>query len=208
MSSSTSDASGRAPEPTDTGFEIIGARTLSHTSFLRLDRLHVVAPDGTALQRETVRHPGAVAIVPVVETDGVPCVVMIRQYRAPIDQMLLEIPAGKLDVPGEPGEAAAYRELAEEVGLIAGSMKPLIGFHTGAGFNDEFITVFVATGCTPTDVSPDGPEEETAEVVTVPLAEIAGLIASGSITDAKSQIGLMAYLNEEFRIHSPDAPER
>ncbi len=183
----------------DPVFRIIGARTLSHTPFLRLDRLHLVAPGERAIERETVRHPGAVAVVAVVERDGVDHVVLIRQYRAPIDSMLLELPAGKLDIAGEDGITAAHRELSEEVGLVAGRLERLIGFHTGAGFNDEFITVYLAHECTPTETTPDGPEEETAEVIEIPVTAVAATIASGEITDAKSQIGLMAFLHaDEF----------
>ena len=133
---------------------------------------------------------------------GADHVVLIRQYRAPIDTMLLELPAGKLDVPGEPGHVAAARELAEEVGLVPGTLQHLIGFHTGAGFNDEFITVYIARECTTTDVAPDGPEEATSEIHVVPVGDLAGLISSGAITDAKTQIGLMAFLHaDEFTQH-------
>lgn len=157
--------------------------------------MHIVAPDRSVIKRETVRHPGAVAVVAVVVRNGVEHVALIRQYRAPIDAMLLEIPAGKLDVSGEAIDTAARRELQEEVGLVAGSLEPLIGFHTGAGFNDEFITVYVARDCTETSLSPDGPEEATAEILLVPVSDLPDAISSGRITDAKTQIGLMAFLH-------------
>ncbi len=172
-------------------FRIVGYRRVAETGFLTLDRLHVAGPGGHGVRRETVRHPGAVAVVPVVGDD----VVLIRQYRAPVDAAVLEIPAGKLDRgDAESVEECAHRELAEEVGLAAGNLEQLASFYTGPGFTDERITVFLATGCTPVPFEPDGPEEEQAEIVRVPLNELAALVDSGAVTDAKSLVGLLAFL--------------
>ncbi len=137
-----------------------------------------------------VRHPGAVAVVPVV--DG--AVVLIRQYRAPVDAALLELPAGKLDVPGEDPEAAAARELEEEIGYRPGSLEPLATFFTGPGFTDEYMRVYVATGCIATPMHPHGPEEQAAEIVHVPVDDLPALIAAGDVADAKTLVGLLAYL--------------
>lgn len=163
---------------------------MASSSFLRLDRLHVAAPDGTTFQREVVRHPGAVAVLPVV--DG--AVVLIRQYRAPVDAEVLELPAGKLDVPGEDPEVAAARELQEEIGYLPGRLEPLAAFYTGPGFTDEHMRVYVATGCTPTAARPHGPEERAAEIVHIPVDDLPALIAAGEVADAKTLVGLLAYL--------------
>lgn len=171
-------------------FRTAGFRTIASTDFLRVDRLHVAGPDGTPLTREVVRHPGAVGIVAVVDD----AVVLIRQYRAPIDAWVLEIPAGKLDRHGEPPEKAAARELAEEVGLRPGTLERLCHFVTAPGFADEWLTVYLATGCTPVAMAPDGAEEEVAEIVHVPLNEVTGMIADGRIEDAKTIIGLLVHL--------------
>ncbi len=172
------------------GFRIVGARTIANSGFLRLDRLHVAAPDGTAVRREVVRHPGAVAVVPVVGED----VVLIRQYRAAVDALVLELPAGKLDVPGEPPETTARRELEEEIGYRPGKLEHLGSFYTGPGFTDEHMTLYLASGCTPVAMTPVGIEEQYAEVVRVPTAAVADLVASGEIRDAKTLVGLYAFL--------------
>src|SRR5689334_8720889 len=91
------------------------------------------APNGTRFQRDIVHHPGAVSVVPVLD-DG--RVVMVRQYRSPIDMDVLEIPAGKRDVEGEDAVITAHRKLAEEVGYEAGSMELLVEFYNSPGFCD------------------------------------------------------------------------
>ena len=90
------------------------------------------------MERTVIRHPGAVAVVAVDGSD----VVLIRQYRSPTDSMLLEIPAGKLDLPGEDLIEAARRELEEEVGLAATSMELLASFWTTPGFSNERLWVY------------------------------------------------------------------
>ncbi len=139
------------------------------------------------MRRDVIRHPGAVAVVAVV--DG--SVVLIRQYRAAVDGDVLEIPAGKLDVAGEEPEQAARRELAEEVGLDAGELRLIADVWTAPGFTDERMRIFLATGCVPVDRVPHGAEEEVSEVVLVPLDEVATFIDAGEIRDAKTLAGLL-----------------
>ena len=145
---------------------------------------------GPRSPREAVRHPGAVAVVAVVGDD----VVLIRQYRAPVDAMVLELPAGKLDVPGEDPALAAGRELEEEIGYRPGTLEPLSSFFTGPGFTDEHMTVYLATDCVAVASNPHGPEEIAAEIVRLRIDELATYIASGEITDAKTLVGLLAFL--------------
>ena len=103
-------------------FEHLGDQLLVEGHVVSMFRSEFRAPNGEAFSREVVRHPGAVSVVPLLD-DG--DVVLVRQYRAPLDQFLLEIPAGKRDVAGEPPEETARRELAEEVGLVAAELVPL-----------------------------------------------------------------------------------
>ena len=144
-------------------------------------------PDGSTFERDVVHHPGAVAVVPLLD-DG--RVVLVRQYRAPIDRMLLEIPAGIRDVGGEPAEVTAQRELGEEVGLAARDLEWLCTFDNSAGFSDERVLVYLATGLTPTEDAPQGIEEQHMTIERVALDDVDALIARGELTDAKSVIGL------------------
>jgi len=148
-------------------------------------------PDGQEFERDIVHHPGAVAAVPLIGDD----IVLVRQYRAALDQMMLEIPAGLRDVEGEPLEETARRELIEEVGLAAGSMELLTTIHNSVGFCDESITLFLATDLSPVERElTDSPEEQAMEIIRIPLLEAEQMILRGEITDAKTMIGVLATL--------------
>jgi len=151
-------------------------------------------PDGTTFDRDVVHHPGAVSVVPLLD-DG--RVVLVRQYRAPIDDWLLEIPAGIRDVDGEPPEQTARRELAEEAGYAADSVELLISFQNSAGFSDERVDVFLATGLTEVPLDLQGIEEQHLTIETVALADVPDLIARGVLTDAKTVIGLLLALRRQ-----------
>lgn len=147
----------------------------------------VEAPDGEILTREYVRHPGAVMVVPVVDGD----VVLVRQYRAAIDQELLEIPAGKRDVAGELPEVTAARELREEVGLVAAELTLMSSFFNTPGFSDEYSYCYLATDCTQVEMAREESEEQFMTIERIPLDEALSMVATGDITDAKSIIGLL-----------------
>ena len=171
-------------------FRSVGRRTIASASFLDLERIHLTTPQGAGVVRVVVRHPGAVAVVAIVEDE----LLLIRQYRSAVDRALLEIPAGKLDVPGEPPEVTAHRELQEEMGYRAGSLEPLATFFTAPGFSDEVMHVFVATALEEAAAEPHGAEEEVAETVRVPLAGVPPLLLSGEIEDAKTLAALGLFL--------------
>ena len=145
------------------------------------------APDGSVLIREIIRHPGAVCVVPIIDGEAV----LVRQYRAALDQHLLEIPAGKRDVVDEPPKLTAERELAEEVGLAAGSLTLLATFHNTPGFCDEYSHCYLATDCHDVPHDRQGPEEEHMTIERVALEQVPALIASGDLTDGKTIIGLL-----------------
>jgi ADP-ribose pyrophosphatase len=147
-----------------------------------------VGPDGEEFHREVVRHCGAVSVVPVLD-DG-RTAVLVRQYRSAIDDLLLEIPAGKLDVDGEASEAAAARELEEEVGWRAGRLERLAGFYNSPGFCDEFAVVYLALDMVRCESSAQGIEERNMTVEHVALDEVPAMIADGRLVDAKTIIGL------------------
>jgi ADP-ribose pyrophosphatase len=155
------------------------------------------APGGEVFERDIVRSPGAVAAVPLLDgADGDPIVVMVRQYRPPLDAWVLEIPAGMRDVEGEPTEVTAARELEEEVGLRAGSMRHLLDFRPSAGMTDSTLYLYVATDLTPVERRTHGPEEAASEVVEVPLSQAVDMVLAGEIEDAKTIIGLLVVDRE------------
>lgn len=172
----------------DTGFRIVGSELVAETPFLRVEEMELEAPDGTVTPRSVVRIGGAVAAV-AIDGDEV---VLIRQYRTPLDRALLELPAGKLDVPGEEPRVAAARELAEEVGLVAANLELIAHYHTSPGYSDEFVIIYLATDLTPVEMNRIGPEEEAAEIVRVPIEDIPQMLPS--IEDSKTVIGLQALL--------------
>lgn len=147
-------------------------------------------PDGQVIQRDIVRHPGAVTVVPVVGDE----VILVRQYRAAVDRELLELPAGKRDVPGEPPETTAKRELIEEVGYSASSLVLLATSYNSAGFSDEYSYVFLATDLEKASTNRQGPEEQHMTIERLALDDVVGAIAEQRIEDATTQIGLLLAL--------------
>ena len=151
-----------------------------------------VAPNGEAFTRDIVRSPGAVAVVPIrYDTDGEPYVVLIKQYRAAFDRVIIEVPAGMRDIPGEAPEVTAVRELAEETGYTATNLDLLHQFYPSTGMTDSVLHVYLATGLAHVGQETHGPEEDHMEVFEVPFAEAVSMVVSGEIADAKSTIGLL-----------------
>jgi 8-oxo-dGTP pyrophosphatase MutT (NUDIX family) len=146
------------------------------------------APDGTRFHRDVVRHPGAVAVVPLTDRGSA---LLVRQYRGPLDRWLLEIPAGTRDVEGEPPEVTAGRELEEEVGVRAGALERLAVVENTPGFCDEVTVLFVARHLVPAAADRHGHEEEHIEVVEVALEDVDAMIAAGELTDAQTVLGLL-----------------
>lgn len=175
------------------GFRKLGERTVWTGSLVSAGTGTFADPAGNQFERDIVHHPGAVVVVPVVDGPagrGGMEVILVRQYRAAIDGLLLEVPAGKRDVHGEPVELTAHRELEEEVGMKAGSMTQLAEFYNSPGFCDEHSFLFLATDLTPCATDFQGHEEQHMTIERVPLDAVPDLIAAGELVDAKSIIGL------------------
>lgn len=155
---------------------------------VRVDEVRL--PSGRITTRETVEHPGAVAIVAVTR-DG--HVLLLRQSHHTIGKTLLGLPAGTLE-PGESPEACARRELEEETGYRAGSLTALASYYTSPGYTDERLTIFRADDCEPADgvIDPD----ELIRLVPTPLAQLPQLVDPGpdQVQDAKTLIGLSLLL--------------
>lgn len=145
----------------------------------------VSLPSGGKTVREVVEHRPAVAIVPF---DGNGGVLLVSQFRYPVGEELLEVPAGIIE-EGETPEQCAGRELQEEIGYRAGELRSLGSFWTTPGFCDELMYVFVATGLEPSRLEPD--EDEDISVVRVPVSRIRGMIEAGEIRDAKTIAALL-----------------
>lgn len=148
---------------------------------LRVDTVEL--QKGRRATREVVEHGEVVAMVPLEGED----VLLVRQYRLPTEEVLLEVPAGGVD-EGESAEEAAQRELGEECGRRAGRLERLGGFYVSPGFCNEFVHVFLATELEPVPLRPD-PDEELA-LVRLPLSEALRLVDAEEIRDGKSIIGL------------------
>ncbi len=146
-------------------------------------------PDGNYYSRDVVFHPGAVAIAAVTDQDEI---YLVRQYRAPVDGCIWEIPAGKKDVAGEPDEVTARRELEEEAGLKAGVFEPLIGVYQSAGFSDEFCQIFLARDLQTVPQQLEGPEELDMELARFSMSRCLDMIERSEITDAKTVAAIYA----------------
>ena len=161
------------------------------------------SPDGEVFHRDIVRSPGAVAAVPLWQAaDGTPMVTLVRQYRAPFDDMVVEVPAGMRDVPGEPTEVTAARELVEEVGLVAGRLEHLVDMYPSAGMTDSVLTLYLATELTEVPRETHGPEEAHMDVLQLPLSGAVEMVVRGEIHDAKTIIGLLMV---ERRLRTAEA---
>jgi ADP-ribose pyrophosphatase len=154
-------------------------------ALLKVRRDVVRLPDGSQGVREYIRHPGAVAIVPLFD-DG--RVLLERQFRYPHGREFIEIPAGKLE-PGEPPLETAKRELLEETGYAAAEWKRLAVIHTAIAYTDEAIEIFLAKKLTLSARKLD--VGEFLETFVVPFDEAIAMIRDGRITDAKSVAGLL-----------------
>ena len=174
---------------TNGGFRSLDEDVVYQGWIMTVAKGHFAAPDGSVFERDVIHHPGAVAVVPVIEDD----IILVRQYRSALDAFLLEIPAGLRDVEGEPPVETAQRELIEEIGMQAGTLSPLAVVHNSAGFCDEQIHIFIGTDLVEVERQvTSSPEEQQMEILRMPLAEAYAMIATGELTDAKTIIGVQA----------------
>ncbi len=166
---------------TDTPEELLVTRRF------RVVRHHLKGRDGLPHPKETVQHPGAVAILPLVDDDHV-C--LIRNYRVAVDRTLVELPAGTLE-PGEDPAATASRELIEETGYRAASIEKLRDFTMSPGILNERMHLYLARKLTAGEMALEAGEE--IETLVVPWDEALRMVFDGSIEDAKTLVGLMHY---------------
>lgn len=178
---------------TGVAYEVVGSRTefTGRVITVRVDDVRM--SDGRIAKREIVGHPGAVAVV-ALDDDG--NVVLVNQYRVPVRAWLDELPAGLLDVDGEPPHLAAARELAEEAALVADEWHTLIDLHTSPGMTDEAIRIFLARGLRPSTEAFEAEHEEiTMTVSREPLEDVARRALAGEITNAAAVAGVLAAVH-------------
>jgi len=175
-----------------TGFRRVDERLVHQGYVWHLATAEFEAPDGRRFERDIVRSPGAVGVVPLVfDAEGNPSVVLVKQYRPPYDDMVIEIPAGMRDIEGEDAAEVARRELIEEAGLVAGELVYLTEIYPSPGMTNSITSIYLATGCTPTDHDRQGPEEDFMEVLHVPLGDAIEMVLDQRICDSKTVTGLL-----------------
>lgn len=176
-------------DPDELSESKIGSSRLFSGAVFDLEVDRVKLPNGRAATRELIRHKGAVAVVPLFP-DGT--VAVEEQFRYAVGQVLIEIPAGKLDSPDEDRREAALRELREETGLVAGKLTCLGDYYGSPAIADERITLYVATDLTEGERALD--DDEFLSVRRVPLDDLADAILKGEIPDGKTQAALLRVL--------------
>lgn len=170
------------------GFRRLDEEQVFESRVFRVVHARFADPSGQPFERDVVRHPGAVAVVPV-HPDGT--VTLVRQVRVAVGEAVLELPAGTRDVHGEAPEITAQRELAEEAGLRAGRVERLIGVYNSPGFCDQRTAIFLATDLEPCPTAPAGVEERWMSTETVHLADVERLVADGRLVDETTVLGLL-----------------
>ncbi|GAB7386189.1 ADP-ribose pyrophosphatase [Bacillaceae bacterium] len=171
----------------------VSSETIFRGKVVTLQVDTVQLPNGKLATREIVKHSGAVAVLAVTDDERL---ILVRQFRKPLERELYEIPAGKLE-PGEDSLACAQRELLEETGYSADRFRHLASFYTSPGFADELLHVYRAEGLRRGEARPD--EDEFVETVSVTLEEAYALIAAEKIRDAKTVFAVYAWQNELLR---------
>jgi ADP-ribose pyrophosphatase len=186
---------GTSEAPDDLLERVVESRVLHRGRYLTFRIDTVERADGTRAERDVAIHPGAVAVVAIDADDQV---LLVRQYRSPAERVLLEIPAGTLDVDAASGriedpELASRRELEEETGYRAASWRKLAAFWTAPGFASELMHLYLATDLSP--AHPDdrlGPDEdEHLRLERLPFRAAVEAALAGVISDAKSLVGLL-----------------
>ncbi|MET0702126.1 MAG: NUDIX hydrolase [Mycobacterium sp.] len=170
-------------------FTTVESQTVYTGKIFALRADEVLMPGGNVARREVVEHYGAVAIV-AMDDDG--NIVLVYQYRHPIGRRLWELPAGLLDLAGEPPHVTAARELEEEAGIAAGDWKVLADLDSTPGFSDESVRVYLATDLTEIDRPESHDEESDMTTRRFPLTTAVQMVFTGEIVNALAVAGILA----------------
>ena len=153
----------------------------------------VEMPGGRITTREIVHHSDCIAIIAIDDDDNI---LLVSQFRKAVEKELLEIPAGGIE-PGEDPVTAVIREMQEETGYLPQKVESLGGFYSAPGYCTEYLYLYLATGLVPSRLFAE--DTEGIKVVRVSPNQISGLIAAGTIQDAKSIAGLYMFLEYQKR---------
>jgi ADP-ribose pyrophosphatase len=170
-------------------YKTIASKLIYTGKILKLRLDEVSMPDGRISAREVVEHSGGVAILALTENREA---YFVRQYRHPVAESVLEIPAGKLE-PGENPIDCAIRELAEEVGVKPGKIEQIALYYSTPGFTSEKLYIYLATKLE--EVIRQEQEDEDLEISLIPLSEAIDMAKKGEITDGKTLIALLLAAN-------------
>ncbi|MFH1212667.1 MAG: NUDIX hydrolase [Candidatus Neomarinimicrobiota bacterium] len=162
----------------------LDSRKVFDGRLLKVYRDTVRLPGGQTSNREWIKHPGAAVVIPYL---GSGRILLVRQFRYPVGQVMTELPAGKID-PGESPSATIRREMAEETGFVPQKLNEIGLIHTCVSYSDERLYLFWATELEKCSATPD--EDELIETVSLDIADALDLVYQGKITDAKTVIGL------------------
>lgn len=174
--------------------------TVYNGLIIHVNQMQVTLPNGNPAKREIVYHNGGAAVIPIDENENI---YMVRQHRVAVDEMTLEIPAGKLEYRGADFRDAAIRELEEETGLRAENVELLTSAFPTPGYCNEILGIYMATGLSQHEDHPD--PDEFLHVEKLPLKEAVDRVMTGEFRDAKTVIGiLMAW----YRLHGYGTPAK
>ncbi len=154
---------------------------------VRVDTVEL--PNKKYSKREIVEHPGAVGIIAITEDNKI---MFVKQFRKPVEEVLLEIPAGKLE-PMERPDKCAIRELEEETGFTTDRVEKILEFYTTPGFSNEILHIYLAENLKEGNINPD--EDENIETIQLSIEDALNKIKTGEIKDAKTIIGVLTYVN-------------
>ena len=162
--------------------KVLSSQQVFKGRFLQVEQDQVIGVDGRTYVREYIKHPGAALIIPLLANGNI---IMVHQYLHAVKQVFLEFPAGKRD-RGEPSEQTAYRELEEETGYVAKSMKFLTTIHPVIGYSNEHIDLYLAEDMTLVKQKLD--HGEFLEVIEISPQDLMAQVRAGKVTDVKTQI--------------------
>ena len=163
----------------------VSSEKVYNGTFLDVRKDIVNLPDGNTSTREWINHPGAACVIPIM-ADGK--IALIKQYRYPVQSIMIELPAGKLDI-GEKPEVCANRELEEEIGYVANKLTFVTKIHPAIGFANEEMWIFLAEKLAKSQKSTD--HDEFVELIPTSIEDAVKLVWNGNISDVKTIIGIL-----------------